>query len=105
MSESLRPIVVGGVQLAECVRESSDSSEWSIPSATSFPRREEFFRCVLVADCDGVTLEDRRVTSSRPNALPLESVKSSAVHLTLDEAEWLLARLPDAIEAAKRMRV
>lgn len=104
MAESMRPIMVGGEQLAECVRDTTADCEWSIPSVTSFPRRDEWFRCVVTADCDGVTIEDRRVTSSNPNALPLEGARNAVVHLSLNEAEWLLERLPEAIARVKSLQ-
>jgi hypothetical protein len=103
MSNAMRPLVVGGETIAEYVRDSSDCAEWSIPSASSFARKEKFYRCVITADCDGIILEDRRVTSSNPAALLLEA-SSQILHLTPAEAEWLLARLPEALAKVKAVR-
>lgn len=79
------------------------SLEWSVAQesfeSTRTPRRLALV-CSQMAHID---LRDFRVTSKKQSAEPLESETNSEIVLTRDEARWLLALLPAALEQAERV--
>lgn len=76
------------------------SYEWSIPTAPDPGRPRRLFVAVEAEVSRLVCIEETPVTSANPSArrLEVEPVRRHSVNVTLDEARWLLATLPKAIE-------
>jgi hypothetical protein len=77
------------------VQDSLPELEWSIESAATEPKRPA--RLVLGTSDGFIELRDVRVTSHSPTFQPMAEKGNGRVPLTLSEAEWLLARLPEVV--------
>lgn len=89
-------------KVAEFERSTGDEGEyeWSIPTAPDPGRSYRMFVSIEPAASKLVHMEECPVTSAKPGARRLE-VEDPALRrsmaVTLDEARWLLRKLPEAI--------
>lgn len=77
-----------------------ESYEWSIPTAPDPGRSYRLFVAIEPDVSRLVCIEETPVTSAKPGArrMEVEPERRRSVTVTLDEARWLLATLPKAIE-------
>lgn len=88
--------------IEEFERSTGDGAyEWSIPTAPDKGRNYRLFVAIETEVSRFISIEECPVTSAKPGARRLEVEDPSqprSVTITLDEARWLLATLPKAIE-------
>lgn len=88
-------------ETGEFERSTGDGAyEWSIPAAPDPGRSYRLFVAIEAEMSRMICIEETPVTSAKPGARRLEVApeRRRSVTVTLDEARWLLATLPKAIE-------